>query len=440
MKVGLIGPRDIVSRTHSIIKQEHPNDQLVDLPYGIYLESPEIVLKNQPFMDALLFAGKLPFKIAEVEVEKKIPWEYMPRRKNTLFRAMLEASFVKHYDIKSISIDTYEDDLVHSAYQEIGVKSVNLNIYIAEQKILKPDYMNYLCKFHMDNYQDRNVSCVITGVSEIYYEMQKLGIPCIRTVAAEDIIISTYNQLKLKHYAQIFHDNQIAVIAIKVETPSIYSTQSNNEYSYVINNMKILEKIHSFASRFDAAITTYNQSEFLIFTTKKILELETNNLESIYLLDLIQETAEQNIKIGIGYGQSIRNAKFNAYNGVAKAMAYDGNVEFVIMEENETKEPIKYYIKNKHVQLIDKVYFDISKRTGISINTIHKIYTAIAYFEKNEFTTREFAIVCDMSQRNMDRIISKLIDAHFCEIVGERLMKDTGRPSRILKLLDLTSK
>ncbi len=436
MKVGLIGPKDIVVRTHNIIKTENPNDQLVDLPYKNYLDSPQIVCENQEFVDVLLFAGKLPFKVTEVNVEKKVPWEYMPRRKNTLFRAMLEASFTNKYDIENISIDTYEEDLIFGAYQEIGAKTENLNLYIAEQKILEPDYFDYLLEFHLSNYREHHVSCIITGVSEIYYGLTRLGMPCIRTLAAEEIIISTYNRLQLKYYAQVYQNNLIAVIAVRLDLPSVYSLQRGEEYLHVIRNMKILEKINLFASQLDAAVTTNNYTEFLIFTTKKILELETNNLESIYLLDLIQEISECSTKIGIGYGSTVRDAKYNAYRGVVKAESYPGNAAFAVMEGNEIIGPIRCVKSNKEAY-VDKEYLNVSIRTGISTNTLHCIYSAITHFEKREFTSRELANLCDMSPRNMDRIILKLLDAGLCEIVGERLMKDTGRPRRILKLSKL---
>lgn len=437
MKVGLIGPKDVLVRTHHIIKAENPNDQLIDLPYETYLESPCIVRENQEHVDALLFGGKIPFKLAEAQIEKKVPWEYMPRRKNTLFRAMLEATFTKKYDITNISIDTYGQSLVIGAYQEIGANTDRLNVHIAQDKILDPHYKDYLMHFHLTNYQEKHVSCIITGVSEVYHSLLKLDAPCIRTLAAEDIIIATYSQLQLKYCAQVYQNRLIAVIAVRVDTPSIYSLQRGEEYLNVVRNMKIIEKINLFASQLDAAVTTNNYTEFLIFTSKEILELETNNLESVYLLDLIQEISACSVKIGIGYGSTVKDAKYNAYSGVMKAAAYPGSVAFAVIEGHEIIGPIQR-VKDNDKPFIDKDYLDISLRTGISTNTLHNLYVAMTHFDKGEFTSRELANLCDMSPRNMDRIITKLLDAGLCEIVGERLMKSTGRPRRILRLIKPT--
>lgn len=436
LRIGIIGPKDLVVLARKIIKAECSEVQLVDLIYKSYLESPEIVIENQDRTDGLFFCGKLPFKAAESRVEKKVPWVFLPRNKNTLFRAMLEASFTNNYDIKKLSIDTYDKDLIYSAYKEIGVSEKNLDIYIAEQKILEHGYNDYLCEFHLHNYREHGVSCIITGANQVYNELLRLKMPCILTIPAEDVIISIFNKLHFTYLSRISEESNIAIIAVQVDTPSIYSVNSNDEYSFIFRKMKILEKVYLFVSQIDASVITNNQNEFLIFTTKKILESATNNLESIYLLDLIHETTDQNINIGIGYGKTVKEAKFNAFAGVTKSKRHGGDVAFAVIATDKVIGPLRC-VKNNDTPMIDKEYLHISARTGISINAIHKIYMVINKFNNREFTSREMADVCEMSYRNMDRIISKLIDGGFCEIVGERIMRETGRPTRILRLSEL---
>ncbi|MEA4849408.1 MAG: hypothetical protein VB106_19410 [Clostridiaceae bacterium] len=437
MKLGIIGPKQMVSLIHNTIKTEYSDVQLIDLIYNDYSEAPKIVFKNQAGTDALLFCGKLPFKAVEALVKKEVPWAFLPRTKNTLFRAMLEAHFTQKYDIKNISIDTYDKDLVYSAYKEIGVSGDNLDIYIAEQRILEYNYNDYLCEFHLHNYREHGVSCIISGANTVYHELLKMKLPCILTIPAEDVILSIFNQLHFTYLSKIREESQIVVIAVQVDTPSIYSVNRNDEYMFISKNMKILEKIYLFASHIDAAVVCNNQNEFLLFTTKKILESATNNLESIYLLDLIRDITNQNINIGIGYGKTVREAKFNAFDGVIKSKLYGGNVAYAVIESGEVIGPLRC-VKNEITPTIDKEYLRISSRTGISTNTAYKIYMAIDKFNNREFTSKEMADVCGMSHRNMDRIISRLIDCGFCKIVGERIIHGIGRPSRILKLLELT--
>lgn len=41
--------------------------------------------------------------------------------------------------------------------------------------------------------------------------------------------------------------------------------------------------------------------------------------------------------------------------------------------------------------------------------------------------------MCNMSKRNMDRIIQRLEEANYCHIVREKKADAAGRPARIIK-------
>ncbi|WP_243161261.1 hypothetical protein [Clostridioides difficile] len=52
---------------------------------------------------------------------------------------------------------------------------------------------------------------------------------------------------------------------------------------------------------------------------------------------------------------------------------------------------------------------------------------------KTKFTSKELATICGISIRTMDRIILRLCDSGYCEVVSEQLMSKYGRHSRILR-------
>ena len=65
---------------------------------------------------------------------------------------------------------------------------------------------------------------------------------------------------------------------------------------------------------------------------------------------------------------------------------------------------------------------------------LYTSFGGIVKEEKADFTSRELAAICGVSVRTMDRIILKLCDAGYCEVISEKLMHKSGRPSRILRL------
>jgi hypothetical protein len=171
----------------------------------------------------------------------------------------------------------------------------------------------------------------------------------------------------------------------------------------------------------------------MLFTTKKILESETSMYDDIYIFELIEEKTFRTVSIGIGYGGTAQDAKFNAYTSLNRAIALGGNTGYVVFENGEIKGPIKKRL-GKINKIIDKRFSDISQSTGISINTIYNIYNAAIKCNNQTFSSKEISKLCGINQRSMDRFLQKLEVYDFIEIIGKKMEGKSGRSSRIIKL------
>lgn len=433
MKMGIVGPEEFVNSTHITIKENYPRIELVDLIYKESIEAPNLVQNCQLDLDALIFLGKTPFKLSEKFIKQNIVWEYLPRHGSTLLRTLLEASALKKYDILSVSFDTFTRELLYEVYEEIGFKREDFNFFIAEQKLTQKNYIDYVYRFHCNNYYLKKVSCCITGLVEIYEKLYAKNIPCVLVTPIKNVILATVEKLRLEYLAQSNTDNQIVVMVAQIDFPNEYSVIRDDEYQNIISRMKVSECVYLFASKIKAAVVEVNYKEYMIFTTKKILETITNNYEKIYLFELVEEKVLKTISLGIGYGSTAQEAKFNAYTGLNKAVRTGGNEGFVVYENGEARGPLNNK-SEKHQQLIDKRLSNISEKTGISINTIYKIYNAAEKCNNYTFSPKELANLCEMSKRSVDRFIQKLELYDFCETVGKKMVYCTGRPSRVIKL------
>ncbi|AWI04729.1 hypothetical protein [Clostridium drakei] len=433
MKMGIVGPEEFVKKTHVTIKEHYPRIELIDLIYKESIEAPDLVQDCQKDLDTLIFLGKTPFKISEKFIKQNIIWEYLPRHGSTLLRTLLEASVIKKYDILSVSFDTFTKEMLYEVYEEIGFKRENFNFFIAEQKLTQKNYIDYVYRFHCNNYYSKKISGCITGLVEIYDKLCTKNIPCILVTPIKNVILATVEKLRLEYLAQSNTDNQIVVMVVQIDFPDEYSVIKEDEYQNVINRIKISECIYLFASKIKAAVVEVNNKEYMIFTTKKILETVTSNYKKIYLFELVEEKVLKTISLGIGYGSTAQEAKFNAYSGLNKAIRAGGNEGFVVYENGETRGPLNNK-SEKHQKFIDKRLSHISEQTGISINTIYKIYNAAEKCNDYTLSPKELANLCEMSKRSIDRFIQKLEAYDFCETVGKKMIYDTGRPSRVIKL------
>ncbi|MGM9535263.1 MAG: winged helix-turn-helix transcriptional regulator, partial [Intestinibacter sp.] len=184
-----------------------------------------------------------------------------------------------------------------------------------------------------------------------------------------------------------------------------------------------------------AAVVEASSNTYLLFSTKNILELETDNFKNISLLNEIDEHSLHTVSIGIGYGSTAQDAKYNANSGMIKAKQHNKNTAYIVYENNKVEGPImpNEIDSSSDDNLIDKKLSSISQTSGVSINTVFLLYNVVTKYKKNHFTSKELAEACNLSIRSINRIVSKLELSGYCKVVGKKIVNDTGRPSRIIQ-------
>lgn len=434
MKMLYIGPRKGTEKMKEINRENFPNLEMDFIQYQNYFETPRLLEEYTGKIDAILFGGKTPFKAFEtIQRDNPILCDYIPRHDTTLYRALLEAIYLQKKSIDRLSLDTYDRKTTKRIFREIGIAFEEEQMFFAEQKLEKRDYAEYVADFHRKLYQEDRVDQCITGLEEVYYILCKEEIPVTYCLPSETIMIQSIKNLQLRWLAKKNSENQIVVVAVKLNMPSEYSLMKEDEYAYLSQRVKILEKLYYFSSRLDGVLIEQGKSEFMIFTTKKNIELETKNYKDIYLLDLLREVSVISVHVGIGYGKTANESKYNAYESIKMAQRHGQSAVYVVLENGEVMGPVEASTKKKRKETFDEKFYQISRETGLSVNTIHRIFSNVAKEKRREFTSKELAALCGVSIRTMDRIVLKLCDAGYCEVISEKLMSRYGRPSRILR-------
>lgn len=434
MKVGVIGPAGMVDKICRIMTRKFPQMLPVNCHYRAYTEAPAIVKYQQPFLDALLFAGTTPYVLTQATVKPTIPWHAIPRDGSSLLRVLLEASLLRHYDIRRVTCDSYEEDSLYETYEEIGLEKNALHLHLAARRPCDADYLTYLWQFHMQRYLHHDVSCCLTALESVYEQLCAHGVACVKIEPTIGVITETLHKLQLTHQLRVSEQNQIVAVCIQVDTPHEYSLFSDNEYQYVIDKMKIAKHIYLFAQRLQAAVTEVGHQEYLLFSTRQALEQETSNLEQIDLLAAVKNDTANTISVGIGYGRTAREARHNAHVGMLRASKSGGDMAFIVYSDKKILGPLHSRAVEDKPTTIDARFLDVSERTGISINTVFRLYSVMQQRGQDSFTAGELAACLGVTLRTMNRLINKLEIAGYCQIIGKRSLTNTGRPSRIIRL------
>ena len=436
MKVGIIGPSQIVAKTRQIIQKDFPQIEPVEYIYSIYSETPDILKYHQLEVESLLFTGKTPYTLAGKFIKPTVPWEYVPRSGGSLMRVLLHAKLWTDYDICNISVDTYDQDLLHEVYEEIGLPLNQLKLYIAEEQQPTADYQARICDFHKRNYHENHVSCCITALQGAYDELRACSIPCLLLEPTANIIRETLYKLQLKYLVKVSQQSQLAAICIQIDPTNELSLLADDDYQTALNRTKVSEQIYLFAQRIQAAVIESGDGNYLLFTTMQLLENETDHLISIDLLHAVQTNTASTISIGIGYGKTANEAKCGANRGMLHAGKKGGNLAFIVYNGKKIIGPLANVAQSTEppTPSVDEKFLRISEKVGVSVNTVFKLHCIAAQHGKSEFTINELAPLFGVTIRTMNRIIEKLAAYGFSKIIGKRVMGGSGRPSRIIRL------
>lgn len=439
IKLGIVGHRSSIAKISAVIAACFNDIEIQEIRFETYAQTTNLVnyLKVQEkFLDGILFTGKIPYDIINNQMISQKPWTYIKRENHQLIRTLLEAKLLYQYDVQNISIDSYSKEAVETIYEELKIGPSQYKAYISSANILNSNLIEALQAFHAHNYYENAVSVCITGISSVYEHLVTEGIPCIMIDPTADAIKQAVQHFRLKHDFSIVEDSQIVVISIEIDMPNEYSLMNENEYQVMLNKMKVTEEVYLFAQKIQAAVVEVGYRGYLLFSTKKILELETNNINDLKILASVSENTANTVSMGVGYGITAREATYNANQGMLKAKNEGGNRGYLVFY-NKIIGPI---ISDKQsgsesAQVIDSYYLEVAQKTEISVNTIYKLHCVMEQNKKDSFTSFELADELGISVRSVNRIISKLEYNGFVTMIGKKVVSGAGRPSRIIKLL-----
>lgn len=434
MKLGIVGHPRMINIITQLIRKHYGSYDVEAIPF-ISTESSETVAdyikENEYIYDGLLFTGKIPYDLINSKIISRKPWAYVNLDSSQLLKVLLKAILKYGYDIKRISIDSFSKEEVYDIYEQLELGDSGRDIQISDKKSFSPSFLLELEKFHRENFVNNKVSFCITGISRVYESLVKENVPCVILDPTLSSVKEALDILKLKMKIQRTQNDNIVVVSVERDLPNEYALVKENEYQLALDSMKISESIYLFAQRIQAAVVEQEMGRYLLFTTKNLFEIETDRLQKFSLLDSHNTQRFGTLSIGIGYGETTREAKYNASLGLLKAKKGGGNQAYKV-QHNSYIGPINPNVENSSNN-IDGVFQTIAFESGISINSILKIQLIMDQEKRDSFTSVELAELYGVSLRSMNRMIEKLINAGYVKIVGRRILSTAGRPRRVLK-------
>ena len=438
-KLGLIGYCDNITKIKKIIKNHFDNIEIVEIEFNDTSQVNDVLKKlkiKEKQLDSILFTGMEPFLILNALTIPQIPWSYLDTNISQVLKILLEAKLVYDYDIYNISIDSYSQEAIIEIFKSINIGEECISIRKVEYSLREKDFLKSILDTHIDNYKNKASKICITGISSIYKELIALGIPVFLLGFSEENLKQHIQHMLLKHKIINNNDNELVVLRIEIDNKNEYSLINDNEYKVMLDKAKVMEEIYLFAQDIQGAVTEIGTMGYMIFSTTNIFGKANQNSKILELLYSINKKTENTVSAGIGYGFTAKEAKHNAGIGLKKSKKQGGNRAYII-HNTDIIGPILtlHREKNEEEMVFDERLKVIAQQTSLSINTIFKLSCIREKNKKNSFTPQELAKEYGVTTRTMNRILEKLEEQRFVEVIGKKIITKAGRPSRVIRLM-----
>lgn len=435
MKIGIVVPLEMLGEITEFVKKEFPDLTAVPFPYRSIPEIPKILSGQQNKADAFLFLGETARRFAESAIRPSAEWLAIPRSASALLRILFRASSAGM--AMRIVTDCPREDFFRLAFQEIGIPPEQYEVTLLSAR----SYDEARLREEADRIEALWRSGKIDFCVTIFFNIRDLllerHVPVYVLQPSFEDIRGGIERLILSHELRLSRNSQLAVIAVKTDIPED-RFPADSGYELAFAQLHVTKRIYQFARAIQAACIELAPAEYLLFTTRSLVESGTAQYRRLPLLDTVRRETPFTLSVGFGLGATAEEAKLHAQRAMAHAAASGGGRAFLIgsgifspapMSRNDRQD------QQTESRPYQEAFLSLAKRTGISLRVLARLHRAMTDTGRRRFTSAELADLAEITPRTMNRILQKLLDHGLARETGRQFTARTGRPSRILELL-----
>lgn len=377
---------------------------------------------------AILFTGPTNYNYTRGLVTPQMPWSFIPHTKFSVYQAIAEASIKYRADLGSISVDSYEPELIYRALASIGEE--NVKILSPNRHYSETRFEEGLLEFHRSCYRKDPSTICFTNMEHIQGPLLNEGIPCVRFKPSDESIREQLADLRLQYLSSRESKGRFAAIAIR------YSFKFDDESDIPLREWekmeymnKIRAKCYETAQKLNAAVFQQGIDAFILVTSREMLfKVFLKGGEYMGLTSFGSQSPGFEMKMGVGTGQNM----MEAYSRCAMSLntAMDTPSGKIFLADSERPEIVE--LKSSAELEPAAVLLEMSRKSGLSIGTLEKVRN-IQNSNDDRITSSLISRELGISVRSANRIISKLENAGYTILTGKNVC-GKGRPERIIQV------
>lgn len=426
IKLGIITPETHMDYFRAIEEEMRSVCQFRFLTISNFRETKDVYLKNLGLVDGFVISGRLLYESIDKEyLDTKVPTHILQDNENLLYRELFRLLVTEpELDISRIYVDyayiidsfsEFQKYLTHEG------KPIDSNDFF--------ERVDTMLENHITLWEEKKTDLSITAFGHFVPELKKHGVryilirPTLENVK-ETIteIINEITILKLK--------NQRAVVAClsmeTVQTPAIEQLQ------------ELKELVSKFLLSVNLADTAQISEGYVrLYTTYGSFMKITSDAHNCTLLEYLDESVSETVKIGWGSGHEYYQANENATKAYRQAKAFTGSCSFFINEDQKVIGPMKSMNVIQFSEQGDPEIIALAKSMGINNINLQKIISYAEIMRTNKLSSEDVAQCLSMTVRGANRILNKIEEKNYVQTVFEKRDNSKGRPKKYYELLFL---
>ena len=429
LKIGFIGAKDTLAILEKIAEEYQEDFEAVIAPYEKKEETPDLVKRYINDVDAIIFSGQMPYKIARKQMDITIPTLYMPHRGTSIYQVLWKMKS-EGRDLQKVSFDNVSEREIKEIYQDLDIPGSQIYVKEYQENLSYQEWAEH----HKVLYDQGKITTVITCLRETCEILQKMGVPTYRVLVTKPLARQVIEATVYEAKSRKLRKNQIAVVVVNIDDFLKEIKSFPSEYKVQKLKLDFQRLLLDYAEETKGAIFSMGSDEFLIFTTGGALETSTNGFNNSPLMERIRQEMTLRASIGVGFGTTAYDAEHNARVGLAHAKERGGDCVFLVDQDHNLTGPLGKENQLEYSLISsDEKILRISEDTGLSGKNINRLMAMVQKQGKQVYAS-EVAYYLQMTDRSARRILGILENKGYGKIVGEE-SEGRGRPKKIYELL-----
>lgn len=423
MRIAIVGAGDSVEKIYNILSKKYKKIEFILKKEDKIENTLKIIKEIESEVEGIYLTGIGVYYslLNNKELEINKPVVYTKRGSIGLIKSFWELqkdSLIE--DNIRLGWDIVEEHIFNEVVKEFDIELKGSYYQKYEPNKTENEYLeNYL-----EKYKSKEINCIFTAFGYIYNKLKEKKIPVYRLQATnieiENDFVALLNKIILNE-----KNSGLGVQIIKINSNKTGFDKNNLELK-----MEIEKSLLEYSKKVEGNIQISDEKEYMIISNIDILQGD-ESLKEILALKSRFEGQNEELAVGIGEGKTIFQAERNARVALKLSLTKEGKIFY--SNGKVVKGPLLNSKELEYKRDSDERIKTMAEEIEISPIYLEKIKSMIKKKKKNSFTSIEIAEVLNITTRSVNRIIKKILEKDYAEIVQVESSITAGRPRRVIK-------